>query len=509
MADEQIRDYVLQRADDDDDLSEQARLVVLAAFGDPDDLAEVLSDDATPQKVIDALNAPETAGEVPVGAYLTSIAVQGFRGIGANVVVDLQPGPGLVVVAGRNGSGKSTLAEGLELALTGVNSRWASKGKVWSQVWRNLHAGEPARIRIGMAEQGSGSTVVGVDWPSGDVPVTDLKRWVQRAGKKQEDPGVLGWSNALAMHRPMLSYDELGGILEGTQSEFYDQLYKLLGLEQLTVAIARLDGEVKALKEPAVVAKKSRGALRPTLEAHDDPRAATALALISKSKPDLAAVAPLITESAAATAPSAWRQAAALTTPDGDEAGQAAEALRSAAAEQADAERTAGALAADRVQFLETSLEFHARHGTQPCPVCAQGTLDDAMGGAGTRRAGRRAGGRRLAAGGAVGDPPRAADARHAGARGHRSARRGCRAHVHCRGAGRVRVVLGAAAGRATSPSPITSSRPCPNCARRTTRCGRRQPGSSTSATTPGIRWPSSWRPGSSTPRAARQPRRS
>ncbi len=378
MADEQLRDYVLQRADDDDDLSEQARLVVLAAFGDPDDLAEVLSDDTTSQEVIDALNAPEAAEEVPVGAYLTSIAVQGFRGIGANVAVRLQPGPGLVVVAGRNGSGKSTLAEGLELALTGINSRWVNKGKVWSQVWRNLHAGDPAKIRITMAEQGSGATVVGVDWPAGEVPVTEMKRWVQRAGQKQEDPEVLGWSNALAMHRPMLSYDELGGILEGTQSEFYDQLYKLLGLEQLTVAMARLDAAVKTLKEPGAVQKKARDALRPTLEAHDDPRAATALALIAKTKPDLVAVAPLITDSAASTAPTAWRHAAALTAPEVDEVGEACAALRSFASEQADAERTADALAADRVQFLETSLEFHDRHGTQPCPVCAQSTLDDA-----------------------------------------------------------------------------------------------------------------------------------
>jgi hypothetical protein len=68
--------------------------------------------------------------------------------------------------------------------------------------------------------------------------------------------------------------------------------------------------------------------------------------------------------------------AAALTAPDVDQVEQACAALRSAAIAQADAELTAGALSADRVQFLETSLEFHDRHGTQPCPVCAEGTLD-------------------------------------------------------------------------------------------------------------------------------------
>ena len=74
----------------------------------------------------------------------------------------------------------------------------------------------------------------------------------------------------------------------------------------------------------------------------------------------------------------AWHRAAALTTPVADEAERACTALRSAAGVRADAERTVDALAADRVQFLETSLEFHGRHGTQPCPVCAEGTLDEA-----------------------------------------------------------------------------------------------------------------------------------
>jgi hypothetical protein len=70
-------------------------------------------------------------------------------------------------------------------------------------------------------------------------------------------------------------------------------------------------------------------------------------------------------------------QAAALTAPDVGTVQNACAALRSAAAAQIEAESTADALSADRVQFLETSLEFHDRHGTQPCPVCANGTLDD------------------------------------------------------------------------------------------------------------------------------------
>ena len=42
-----LRDYVLRRADADDKLSEQGKLVVLAAFEGDDALAEVLNEGAT------------------------------------------------------------------------------------------------------------------------------------------------------------------------------------------------------------------------------------------------------------------------------------------------------------------------------------------------------------------------------------------------------------------------------------------------------------------------------
>lgn len=178
MTDDRLKNYVLRCADDDPDLTDDARLVVLAALGDPDDLAHVLGSDATSPELVDALTTPDDTAAEPVGAYLKSISVQGFRGIGPKVTLPLPPGPGLVVVAGRNGSGKSTLAEALELALTGTNSRWEDKAAVWSQNWRNLHAGEPAEIRIGITEEGSGVTTIGVNWPAGDVDVDEMKTWV-------------------------------------------------------------------------------------------------------------------------------------------------------------------------------------------------------------------------------------------------------------------------------------------------------------------------------------------
>ena len=66
--------------------------------------------------------------ETGPGAYLQSIRVQGFRGIGENLELKLRTGPGLAQLVGRNVSGKSSQAEALELHHTGHTARW-----------RNLH----------------------------------------------------------------------------------------------------------------------------------------------------------------------------------------------------------------------------------------------------------------------------------------------------------------------------------------------------------------------------------
>ena len=375
MTDDRLKNFVLSLADADDTLSEQARLVVLAALEGANDLAEVLGDDATSPALVESLTAAQESAE-PVGAYVRAITVQGFRGIGREVTLPFRPGPGLTVVAGRNGSGKSTLAEGLELALTGTNSRWSDKSAVWSRNWRNMHAGEPARIRVDIAEEGSGATTIGVDWPAGeDVEDDDFKAWVQRDGKKREDTSALGWAGALEMYRPLLSYDELGGILEGRPSDFYDQLHKLLGLEQLTEAMARLDAELKVLKQPSGELRKIRDTLRPKLESCEDSRAATALVQLKKRRPDFGVIRPLILQGTAAAVPSAWARAERLATPSPDEVALTCETLRSAADNEQEEAKRADALAADRGRLLQMSLGFHDHHGDQKCPVCGHGNL--------------------------------------------------------------------------------------------------------------------------------------
>ena len=75
----------------------------------------------------------------PTQAYLKSITITGFRGIGPTARIDLKPGPGLIVVCGRNGSGKSSFAEGLEVLITGEVRRLKGRTGVWRTGWRSLH----------------------------------------------------------------------------------------------------------------------------------------------------------------------------------------------------------------------------------------------------------------------------------------------------------------------------------------------------------------------------------
>ena len=115
--------------------------------------------------------------------------------------------------------------------------------------------------------------------------------------------------------------------------------------------------------------------------AADDDLGARARLVVSAAWNDLPADAPLTaaTDRVDAQVDLLERHhAAASTAPNADDVERACAAMRSAASGQANAERVADALSADRIQFLETSLEFRDRHGTQPCPVCDASALDDA-----------------------------------------------------------------------------------------------------------------------------------
>jgi hypothetical protein len=112
-----------------------------------------------------AISAPTP--QQPRIAFLRTITVEGFRGIGPKATLDLTPGPGLTLVVGRNGSGKSSFAEGLELLLTGDTYRWKKRSVVWRDGWRNLHHPKAALAADFALEGERGACTVACEWPEG------------------------------------------------------------------------------------------------------------------------------------------------------------------------------------------------------------------------------------------------------------------------------------------------------------------------------------------------------
>lgn len=318
------------------------------------------------------------------GVFVTSVTVAGFRGIGPEARLDLPPGPGLTIVAGRNGSGKSTFSEAIETALTGDSYRWRNKKSVtWQAGWRNLHRSDPCEVRLTLTEEGVGTTVLGVVWAPG-AKLTGSSSWVQRgSGPREASADVLGWGTALELYRPILSYDELGGLLEGGPSQLYDALSRALGLSAIADAQQHLD-EVRArAREPRLAVDKRIGQLRPQLEASADPRAADALELLSAREPDVDELRRLATGTRAApVGPIATLRAVATLRLADSNALAAAETAYTGAVERMAALADTATEATERKIDLFTHVVTHldAQPEVLPlrCPLCRVGTLDRA-----------------------------------------------------------------------------------------------------------------------------------
>jgi ABC-type lipoprotein export system ATPase subunit len=376
--------------DADEAVADETVYLVAAALQGDNELTQQLGGDApTPHRP-----ATEAAdGPVPLRAFLRSITVEGFRGIGPSATLELNPYCGITVVSGRNGSGKSSFAEALEYALTGASYRWLKKkGQHWEASWRNLHAGEPASITVAFAmepdSQRDGTTAaVGVEWASGGA-LGDARRWSQIKGQRREPVDALGWDQPLVTHRPIMSYDELSGLLEDGPSTLYDALNRLLGLDEVADADSRLKEAERQLGGPRKAANDARTQLRQTLDESGDPRAAEVKKLTAKAPYELGAISAttLGTATAQAGVVARLRAIAALGLPDLTRAAAVANELREAIDTQAATAGSVGDAMAARAGLLREALELHTHIGDGQCPVCGTGTLDAAWRGAAEAR---------------------------------------------------------------------------------------------------------------------------
>lgn len=326
-----------------------------------------------------------TAEPDPLRAFVRSITVTGFRGIGASATVEVNPFPGITVISGRNGSGKSSFAEAMEFALTGASYRWIKKAAHWKESWRNLHDPHPAAISVDFAmepdrngERTGTVATVGVAWEADDG-LESARRWSQVKGLKRESVGALGWDTPLAVHRPILSYDELGGLFEESPSALYDALHRLLGMDDLADAENRLKNAVKSFGVARKEAGDARLALRRQLAGVDDPRAATVTKATARVpyKLDVVREATIGTATPQAATVAGLRRLGELAVPDRDEVERAAQALREALEESVSTADAALDAADRRSTLLREAVALHGHDGDGDCPVCGAGFLDD------------------------------------------------------------------------------------------------------------------------------------
>src|SRR5499427_3689997 len=288
-----IRSLVLSRLAADGADGEGYRGLVLAALSGQDALeAELRGASAEPSE------GAARVGPALVGAFLREVEVEGFRGIGPARTLELRPGPGLTLVVGRNGSGKSSFAEGLEVLLTGDSLRWKERAAVWREGWRNLHHPKPSLRATFLVEGATGPCVVSRAWAE-QADFESAAATAETPSHASSDLAELGWTQALRTHRPFLSYNELGSLLDEGPSKLYDALSSILGLEDLVLALGALT-EARRSREKATKAVGDAAArLVERLREIDDPRAGQVQAALGGKAWDLEAVEAALGGSAA------------------------------------------------------------------------------------------------------------------------------------------------------------------------------------------------------------------
>jgi predicted ATPase len=372
VVDDHLLTEVLERLDRDSKISGllAEELVLGALLGR---LAEVLEGDGVCRPAAEAHD-----DRAAVRAYLESIAVTGFRGIGPRCELRLRPGPGLTLVVGRNGSGKSSLAEAAEFALTEDALRWSGKSGEWRGGWRNLHVSEDALIELGLRVDGERDPVtVRVGWAGPELESATTSVTVPGRGRHSLD--TLGWASAVRTFRPFLSYSELSKIIEGRPVDRYNALAPMLGMEALQRPIEELRQARLASEKQLAAAERDVAATLRVLGQSKDDRAGTAAEAL-RGTWDLATIESLIagTEPRAAERERILAALSQLPAPDIDRSIEAASRLRQAeerltALRGTDAER-----AHTLADLLQAAVAVHDRHGDSDCPVCGRAAGLDA-----------------------------------------------------------------------------------------------------------------------------------
>jgi hypothetical protein len=194
-----LHDLIVERLVDDKAVDSRVVTLVDAACDGQSKLEEALAElRGSERQQREPVARPSRVA--PPGAYLKLIELGGFRGVGQQQKLELEPGPGLTLLLGRNGSGKSSFAEGLEALLTGQSRRWLSRPKDWERGWKNLHTTERSFVAATFYVEGSKPIDVRRTWQQGDE-LEDGELRVRRGSERLGGLDVLGWQEPLTTSR--------------------------------------------------------------------------------------------------------------------------------------------------------------------------------------------------------------------------------------------------------------------------------------------------------------------
>lgn len=370
-----LGDLVFDRVAADPDLPESVKDLVVAAFESDAALSAALSS-SEPESVANI--GEGSAPDGPDGVFLRAIRVEGFRGVGPQAVLKVEPGPGLTVITGRNGSGKSSFAEATELALTGVSARWDGKEhnrQQWQDGWHNLHSDAGTVIEVELVAAGRAPSTVRMAWAGGAA--LGERAWTrQDAGEKRQQL-VDGWPAHGPQHRPFLSYSELGALLDSPPTKLHDSLHRLLGLEALNLALDRLRERRTQLTKHVTTMREAKKGLLALLAEVDDARARQAERLLAPLRPDLSAVAELVLGTDGDESEiDRLRALERVSLPEPDEVLAATQDVGAALGAVAETSTADASTARSIAELLAGALQHQREHGDGLCPVCTVGRLD-------------------------------------------------------------------------------------------------------------------------------------
>ncbi|MFI1409883.1 AAA family ATPase [Streptomyces sp. NPDC020707] len=193
--------------------------------------------------------------------HLTSVTVVGYQGATNQVIMKVDPSPGVTIIHGPNGSGKSSIADGIRTALSGSTKWWTSaehrsaRSKM-EPLWEKVHPARDAEKTIAeviLSRKGETLSISCVIDADGEVISHEADWFLRDDEPVRIDLGDTAWSHALAGHPPVFAYADIERRVQQSK-DLREYIENLLAFGGCFVV---LNERVEELSEKAAAAKKA------------------------------------------------------------------------------------------------------------------------------------------------------------------------------------------------------------------------------------------------------------